>query len=107
MREPAWLPWVRRIVLSLLALFTLAPIYVMVTSALKPLRDVQGPFRWWPSTLTLRPFVDIWHTVPLARYFTNSIIVSGAATVCSVTVAIFAAYAVSRYRFRGRGLFSI
>ena len=50
MREPAWLPWVRRIVLSLLALFTLAPIYVMVTSALKPLRDVQGPFRWWPLT---------------------------------------------------------
>jgi multiple sugar transport system permease protein len=107
MREPTWLGWVRRIVLSLLALFTLAPIYVMVTSALKPLRDVQGEFRWWPSTFSLRPFVDIWHTVPLAQYFTNSLIVSGAATVCSVTVAIFAAYAVSRYRFRGRRLFTI
>ncbi|GII23481.1 carbohydrate ABC transporter permease [Planosporangium mesophilum] len=107
MREPAWLPWVRRVVLSLLAVFTLAPIYVMITSALKPLRDVQGPFRWWPSTFTVRPFVDIWHTVPLGRYFVNSVIVSGAATICSVTVAIFAAYAVSRYRFPGRRLFSV
>jgi multiple sugar transport system permease protein len=107
MREPAWLPWTRRIVLGVLALFTCAPIYVMLTSALKPLNDVQGPFRWIPSRLTLRPFVDIWHTVPLGRYFLNSVVVAGTATVCSVLVAIFAAYAVSRYRFAGRRAFTV
>jgi len=107
MPEPRWLRVTRVVVLSGLTLFTVVPIYAMATSALKPLQDVQGPFRWIPSHLTLRPFADIWRTVPLAHYFANSVIVSAAAMLCSVTVAIFAAYGVSRYRFRGRGLFSV
>jgi multiple sugar transport system permease protein len=107
MREPRWVMVVRVVVLGGLALCTLMPIYVMLTSALKPLRDVQGPFDWIPSHLTFQPFIDIWHTVPLGHYFINSIIVSGAAMTCSVVVAIFAAYAVSRYRFGGRRLFTI
>jgi multiple sugar transport system permease protein len=107
MREPRWLRVTRVVVLTLLLLFTVVPIYAMTTSAMKPLQDVQGPFRWIPSHVTLQPFVDIWRTVPLARYFVNSVVVSGSAMACSVTVAIFAAYGVSRYRFRGRGLFSI
>jgi multiple sugar transport system permease protein len=107
MAEPRWLKVTRVVVLTLIAVFTLVPIYAMATSALKPLQDVQGPFRWIPSHLTVRPFVDIWRTVPLAHYFANSVLVASAAMACSVTVAVFAAYAVSRYRFRGRGLFSI
>jgi multiple sugar transport system permease protein len=107
MRDPRWLRVTRTLVLTALTLFTVVPIYAMVTSSIKPLRDVQGPFRWVPSRLTLQPFVDIWRTVPLARYFANSLIVSSAAMACSVIVAIFAAYAVSRYDFRGRGVFSI
>ncbi|MHC5258926.1 carbohydrate ABC transporter permease [Streptomyces sp. UC4497] len=99
--------WSRRIFLTLLAGFVLLPVYVMVSSSLKPLQDVQGAFRWIPSSLTIRPYIDIWSTVPLARYFMNSLIVAGVATVCSVVVAIFAAYAVSRYRFRGKRVFTV
>ena len=61
-------------------------------------RTSSGEFRWLPSELTIRPYIDIWSTVPLAKYFVNSLIVAGAATVCSVVIAVFAAYAVSRYR---------
>ncbi len=107
MHEPRWLRVVRPVVLTVLALFTVTPIYVMVSSSVKPLVDVQGAFRWIPSRFTLRPFVDIWHTVPLGHYFLNSVIVSGAAMAFSVAVAIFASYAVSRYRFAGRRVFSI
>ncbi|WP_030262181.1 carbohydrate ABC transporter permease [Streptomyces sp. NRRL B-24484] len=104
---PASFRWIRRVVLALLAVFTLVPVGVMVSSSLKPLQDVQGPFRWIPSTLTVRPYFDIWKTVPLGKYFVNSIIVAGGATVLSVLIAILAAYAVSRYRFRGRRLFTV
>ncbi len=107
MREPRWLKVVRPVVLTLLAVFTLTPIYVMISSSVKPLVDVQGSFRWIPSRFTLRPFVDIWHTVPLGHYFVNSVVVCSLAMAFSVTVAIFAAYAVSRYRFAGRQLFSV
>jgi multiple sugar transport system permease protein len=107
MREPRWVRVARVVILALLALFTLAPIYVMISSSVKPLVDVQGDFHWWPSRLTIRPFIDIWHTVPLARYFVNSAIVSSTAMAFSVLVAILAAYAVSRYRFHGRQVFSV
>jgi multiple sugar transport system permease protein len=99
--------WTRRIVLALLGAFTALPLYVMITSSIKPLVDVQAAFRWIPSTVTLSPYVEIWSTVPLAHYFENSAIVAGSATAISVTVAIFAAYAVSRYRFTGRQLFKV
>ncbi|GGO20093.1 ABC transporter permease [Microbispora rosea subsp. aerata] len=107
MRDPRWLPWARWIGLGLLGLFTLTPLYVMLTSAIKPLRDVQGDFHWIPTTITLRPFADMWRTVPLARYFANSLVVASVAALISVIVAIFAAYAISRFRFPGRRIFSV
>ncbi|MEW2544359.1 carbohydrate ABC transporter permease [Streptomyces sp. NPDC047002] len=107
MAPPRSFLWTRRIVLTILVLFTLLPVYVMVSSSLKPLEDVQGKFTWIPSHLTIRPYIDIWSTVPLAKFFVNSAIVSVAATACSVVIAVFAAYAVSRYRFRGKRLFTV
>ncbi|GAA3045756.1 carbohydrate ABC transporter permease [Kitasatospora albolonga] len=107
LKPPSSFRWARRVFLTLLTAFVLAPVLVMLSSSLKPLRDVQGPFRWIPSELTLRPYVDIWTTVPLADYFVNSLIVSVSATLCSVAIAVFAAYGVSRYRFRGRKLFTV
>ncbi|MFC8722178.1 carbohydrate ABC transporter permease [Kitasatospora sp. NPDC057198] len=104
---PASYRWLRRVVLLVLAVFTLTPVAVMLSSSLKPLQDVQGPWRWLPSHLTFRPYIDIWKTVPLAKYFTNSLIVAGSATALSVLIALLAGYAVSRYRFRGKKIFTI
>jgi multiple sugar transport system permease protein len=97
----------RRAVLTFLTVFVCVPLVVMVTTAVKPLAQVQGDFRWIPTEPTLEPFVEMWSTVPLARYFTNSLIVAGTATVASVSVAVLAAYAVSRWRFPGREAFRL
>lgn len=107
MAAPRSFTWTRRVFLTLLTGFVLLPVYVMVSSSLKPLEDVSSQFHWLPSNLTIRPYIDIWSTVPLAKYFVNSLIVAGAATVCSVVIAVFAAYAVSRYEFRGKRVFSV
>jgi multiple sugar transport system permease protein len=93
--------------LAFFTVLTLFPIYTIVTTAIKPLQDVQSTFRWIPSHITFAPFADIWQTVPLARYFLNSIIIAGVATVISVAIAVLAAYGVSRYRFAGRRVFSL
>lgn len=98
---------VRWVVLAVVVVFTAVPVYVMLSSSLKPLKDVESAFTWVPSHITARPYVDMWSTVPLAHYFVNSLIVSVCSTVISVAVAILAAYAVSRYRFPGRQVFSI
>ncbi|PYI69639.1 ABC transporter permease [Arthrobacter livingstonensis] len=106
MRETTSAKSFRIVVIAVLTVFTVIPVYVMVISGLKPLKDVQGAFSWWPSTLTIQPYIDMWRTVPLASYFVNSVIVASAATVLSLIIAIFASYAISRYNFRGRSLFS-
>jgi multiple sugar transport system permease protein len=107
MRESTMERWCRRVVLTLLAAFVVVPLYAMVSSAAKPLKDVQGVFTWIPSHPTAKAFVDMWTTVPLARYLVNSLVVSGVASVFSVSVAVFVAFAISRYRFRGRQAFSV
>jgi len=88
--------------LAFFVFITAFPLYTIVITSLKPLRDVQAVWRWVPSRVTPRPYLEMWETVPLARYFLNSLIVSTCSTVIAVLVAILAAYAISRYRFRGR-----
>ncbi|MCQ4081042.1 carbohydrate ABC transporter permease [Streptomyces sp. RB6PN25] len=107
MAPPPSFVWTRRIGLTLVGLLTFLPLYVMLSSSIKPLQDVQAGFEWIPAHLTLRPYADIWSTVPLGHYFLNSLIISSCSTVVSVVIAILAAYAVSRYRFPGRRLFSV
>jgi multiple sugar transport system permease protein len=102
MRDPQWVRATRFLVLFVLTAFTVVPLYVMVVSSVKPLSDVQGLFTFWPSVITFQPFVEMWKTVPLAQYFANSLWISLGASVLSVLIAIVAAYALSRYRFRGR-----
>jgi len=93
--------------LAFLSIVVLVPLYVVVTTSLKPLSDVQGLFTWIPSHLTLEPYVQIWQTVPLAQYFKNSLIVTCSATVLSVVMAVMAAYALARMKFKGQRQFSL
>jgi multiple sugar transport system permease protein len=106
MRESAGFKTFRVVTIVILALFVITPLYVMITTSVKPLVDVQSVFTWIPTHFTIQPFIDIWKTVPLGEYFVNSLIVALSASVLSVIVAIFASYAVSRWRFRGRTVFT-
>jgi len=93
--------------LAFLSLVVVVPLYVVLTTSIKPLADVQGLFTWIPSRVTLEPYVQIWQTVPLASYFKNSLIVTISATILSVAMAVLAAYALARLRFRGQRSFSL
>jgi multiple sugar transport system permease protein len=107
MHETRGFRWLRRIGLTLLTVLVLGPLYVMLSTSIKPLADVQQAFRWIPSRVTVAPYHDMWNTVSLAVYFRNSLIVSTVATVLAVTIALFAAYPLARLRFRGGRTFSI
>jgi multiple sugar transport system permease protein len=94
------------VTLVILTLFTVVPLYVMITTAIKPLGDVQNDFTWIPTHITLQPFIDMWSTVPLGQYFINSLVVCTVATVFSLIIATFAAYGVSRWNFKGKSTFT-
>ncbi len=96
----------RRVTLALITLFALFPVFIILETSIKPLKDVQNTFQWIPSHITFSPYADIWSTVPLLHYFLNSLLVSTVSTVVAVTLAVFAGYAISRFQFRGRRAFS-
>ncbi|OIH94616.1 carbohydrate ABC transporter permease [Curtobacterium sp. MCBA15_001] len=106
MRETVGAKSFKIIVLALLTVFTVVPLYVMITTAIKPLGDVQNDFTWIPTNITFQPFIDMWSTVPLGQYFINSLVVCTVATVFSLIIATFAAYAVSRWNFKGKSAFT-
>lgn len=106
MRESRGFRVFRALTVTVLGVFSVVPLYIMVSTSVKPLADVANDFTWLPSTITFRPYVDMWTTVPLAHYFVNSLVVSTVSTGLSVIIAVFAGYAVSRFRFPGRSLFT-
>jgi multiple sugar transport system permease protein len=99
--------WFRRLTLSLIAVFALFPVFIILETTVKPLADVDNAFEWLPSHISFEPYVQIWTTVPLLHYFIDSVIVSVISTVVAVFLATFAGYAISRFEFRGRKVFSL
>jgi len=107
MSESAAVKWFRRITLILIAAFAIFPVFIILETTVKPLADVQNTFQWIPTHITFSPYVQIWTTIPLLHYFVNSVIVSVTSTVVAVLLATFAGYAISRFEFRGRKVFSL
>lgn len=107
MSESTAVKWFRRITLILIAAFAIFPVFIILETTVKPLVDVQNTFQWIPTHITLSPYVQIWTTIPLLHYFVNSVIVSVTSTVVAVLLATFAGYAISRFEFRGRKVFSL
>ena len=107
MSESLAVKWFRRITLILIAAFAIFPVFIILETTVKPLADVQNTFQWIPTHITLSPYVEIWTTIPLLHYFVNSVIVSVTSTVIAVLLATFAGYAISRFEFGGRRVFSL
>lgn len=87
------------------ALFALVPYYwVIRTSFLTNIAAISPDTGFLPAVeqLTVESYGQIWDRFAFGTYFTNSIIVSVAATVISLFFAIPGAYAFARLDFPGR-----
>ena len=92
--------------LTFWAVMVLFPFYWMVLSSLKSYSAYNGEYV--PSFFTLSPtiqnYVDAFTTVPLARYFTNTLIFTVATTLLMLIVIVFSAFAFARLDFKGKSL---
>jgi glycerol transport system permease protein len=79
----------------------LLPVYWMVNMSLRSNADILANFVLVPSAFTLDNYVKIFTDPAWYGGYINSIIYVSMNTVISVTVALPAAYAFSRYRFIG------
>lgn len=87
----------------MVALFLLFPFYYAVISSL---RGGAAIFEasLWPASPTLDNYRQVMIGQPFARNILNSLIVATTVVALSLCLAVFAAYAFGRLRFRGRRL---
>lgn len=89
------------VVMTLYILFLLIPIYWLVNMSLKTNTEITSTFTLFPNNLTFRNYVTILTDPSWYMGYVNSIIYVVLNTVISITVALPAAYAFSRYSFIG------
>ena len=89
------------IVPTLYILFLMLPIYWLLNMSFKTTNEILGGFSLWPANFTLENYAKIFTDPTWYDGYFNSLIYVVINTVISVTAALPAAYAFSRYRFLG------
>ena len=92
--------------LSFWAILVLFPFYWMVLTSVKSYSAYNS--EWIPQLYTMSPtlqnYRDAFTAVPLAGYFTNTIVFTLATTALMLLVTVLAAFAFARLEFKGKDL---
>ena len=86
---------------ALYILFLMVPIYWLLNMSFKTTNEILGTFTLWPNDFTLANYSKIVTDPVWYNGYINSIVYAALNTALSVSVALPAAYAFSRYRFLG------
>ncbi len=89
------------VVMFLYLLFLMLPIYWLLNMSLKTNSEILGGFSLWPQNLTLDNYRKILTDPSWYMGYVNSLIYVVMNTAISISVALPAAYAFSRYTFMG------
>lgn len=91
------------VALGLAALGTLFPLLWMVSGSLMATGEANSfPPRLFPAHPTLSHYAALFTRLNVGRYFLNSVIVAGGATVISLLLNSMAGYALAKLHFKGR-----
>ena len=90
--------------LILWALIVLFPFYWMILTSVKSFAAYNSEYvpRFWTPTPTLENYVSAFTTVPLGRYFFNTLVFTVATTGLMMLVIVPAAFAFARLEFKGK-----
>jgi len=89
------------VVMTIYLLFLLIPIYWLINMSLKTNTEITSSFTLFPADLTFRNYIVILTDPSWYMGYVNSMIYVTLNVVISITVALPAAYAFSRYNFMG------
>ena len=92
--------------LSFWAVVVLFPFYWMVLTSVKSYGAYNSEYipKFYTLSPTLQNYVDAFTAVPLARYFTNTILFTIVTTVLMLAVITLAAFAFARLDFKGKNI---
>lgn len=97
----------RTTLLTVISLIIIAPVVWFILSSFKDLTELSSrPPTIFPKRWATENYTEAFKTYRYMHYFMNSVIVTSVATVLTLIINSMAAYAFSKYNFRGRdGLF--
>jgi trehalose/maltose transport system permease protein len=91
------------LLIAMIFIYALFPFYWAVRSSFTPEGDLfSTPLQYFPSHPTLENYRQALDTDFFRRALLNSTIVAGSVTLLSLAIGSLAAYALGRFRFRGR-----
>ncbi len=106
MNLPNWsapqLRWIAAAVVVLNGFFP--AVWILLTSLKTEVELVKKPITYLPHNATLQNYVQAFTDQPLLKYLGNSFTVAMLATIASLLVAAFAAYAIARLNLKRRQL---
>jgi raffinose/stachyose/melibiose transport system permease protein len=89
-------------VLWLYAAVCVVPLLVMILNSFRTHLQIATDPWPFPTDPTVENYVSAWTEASFGRYAVNSILVTVASVAISTAVSLPAAYAIARWRFRGR-----
>ncbi len=89
-----------------LAVCIIVPVGWVFMASIKENSEFYGNPWALPKGFHFQNFVNAWEKAKMGEFFLNSMFVTGLALIMLLVVALPAAYVLSRYRFRFRGLFN-
>lgn len=97
------LVWLIYVFLGVMTIFSVFPIYYVIQASLNSTQSLYSTtLQLFPTNPTLANYNFVLTQLPFATWMFNSIVVCSLATVLALACATSGAYALSRFRFRGR-----
>lgn len=90
------------IFLTLVALSMLVPFLAMLKLSFSPNNEIfsYAP-KILPKALTINNYLNVFSTIPITKYFLNSLIVAVITTLGQVGISAFAGYSFAKLKFKG------
>lgn len=96
---------VRHVLLLALVVFAVSPLLWATSTSLKPRTEVFTNTSLIPHDPTLSNFTYVLRNTRFGHWFRNTLMIALATTFAAVAIATLGGYAMSRFRFWGRGLY--
>ena len=92
--------------LTIWAVIVLFPFYWMLLTSVKSYSSYNAEHipKLYTLSPTLQNYIDAFTTVPLAKYFTNTLVFTVITTAIMLVVTVLAAFAFARLEFRGKNI---
>ncbi|MCD7036350.1 carbohydrate ABC transporter permease [Metabacillus sp. GX 13764] len=104
-KKKIWMGFIILLTCAIALLFLGPYLYLLLTSLKPSAEAVSAPPSFWPSRFSFENYENMVDTLPIGKYFLNSLVTAGASMLVSVFLGAMAAYGLTRFSSAAGGYF--